>query len=205
MNKTILTITEWITRFAILNLLWIGFTIIGFFVFGFFPATISMFSVVRKWIKGETDINTLSYFWKIYKHEFGKGNVFGLVIWLISCIIFIDLYYMNVTADFFALVIHIPLYLFIFAFVFSLLYFFPVYVHYNTTSMQLVKNSFLIMLIHPLHTVAMFAGIALTFFVMYYIPGLAFFFGGSFVSYLIMGTAYHAFLRIEHKQQQLHP
>lgn len=34
------TVTEWIYRFAIVNLLWILFTIAGLVIFGFFPATL---------------------------------------------------------------------------------------------------------------------------------------------------------------------
>lgn len=55
-------ISNWIMRLAYVNFLWILFTLAGFIVFGFFPATIATFAVVRKWIFDTTDIPIFTTF-----------------------------------------------------------------------------------------------------------------------------------------------
>lgn len=66
--------SEWIMRLVYLNLLWIAFSLLGIVLFGFFPATAAMFSVVRKWIMGETDVRVFKEFWQTYRKEFWKSN-----------------------------------------------------------------------------------------------------------------------------------
>ncbi|WP_084028990.1 YesL family protein [Bacillus sp. J33] len=61
-------------RLVYLNLLWIAFSLLGIVLFGFFPATAAMFSVVRKWIMGETDVRVFKEFWQTYRKEFWKAN-----------------------------------------------------------------------------------------------------------------------------------
>ncbi|WP_396954475.1 DUF624 domain-containing protein, partial [Niallia sp.] len=41
-----------IAKLMYVNALWMGCTFLGLGIFGFFPATAAMFSVVRKWIMG---------------------------------------------------------------------------------------------------------------------------------------------------------
>ncbi|WP_045514978.1 DUF624 domain-containing protein [Neobacillus niacini] len=52
----LLGICQWITRLAYINLLWLFFMSVGLFVFGAAPSTAAMFTIMRKWIKGETDL-----------------------------------------------------------------------------------------------------------------------------------------------------
>ena len=201
MSKSLFAITEWITKFAILNIIWMLFSALGLILFGFFPATVAMFAVIRKWLTGYTNIPVFKYFWKIYKKEFWKANLIGVIVTAVALIVYVDFYYIQANTELSSLFIHIPLYLFIFAFMLTLLYLFPVYVHYDVTFFQVFKNALLIMFIHPIHNIGLIASIAITYLVMSYIPGLAFFFGGSFIAYLIMGTCYNAFQRIDRKKR----
>src|SRR5690625_6342583 len=50
------TLANWIMRLAYVNILWIAFSLVGIIILGFFPATIGMFTVIRKWIQGDGDI-----------------------------------------------------------------------------------------------------------------------------------------------------
>lgn len=201
MTNSLFTLTEWITKFAYLNLLWMLFSLIGLLFFGIFPATVAMFAVIRKWLLGQSDIAIFPYFWKIYKQEFLKSNLMGLVVAFFAMILYVDLLFMQTNSNLTLVLLHVPLYLFIFSCVLTLLYLFPVYVHYDTKFVQTFKNAFLTMIIHPLHNLAMVSGIALTCFALSYIPGLAFFFGSSFIAYMIMGTCYDAFKKIEDKKK----
>jgi uncharacterized membrane protein YesL len=191
------TLTEWITRFAYVNILWIGFSLLGLVVFGISPATVAMFTIIRKWIMGESDIPVFQTFWNSYKKEFLRGNGLGIVIALLAYIIYIDLNYLKLDS-----VIQIPLYLIIFAIVMTILYIFPVYVHYNVTLFQLFKNSFFIMMVNPVSSIMMLLGFVALFFVMKFLPALLFFFGGSLSAGIIMSSCYLAFQKVEKKQKE---
>ena len=191
------TLTEWITRFAYVNLLWIGFSLLGLVVLGISPATLAMFTIIRKWLMGESEIPIFRTFWNSYKKEFLKSNGLGIVIVLLAYIIFIDLSYIKLDT-----IIQIPLYLIIFAIVMTILYIYPVYVHYNITFFQLFKNAFFIMMVNPLSSIMMLIGFAALFFVMKFLPALLFFFGGSLSAGIIMSSCYLAFQKIEKKQKE---
>jgi uncharacterized membrane protein YesL len=197
-------LTEWITKFAYVNLLWIGFSILGMVIFGFCPATVAMFTILRKWIMGERDIPVFRTFWDTYKMEFYRSNGLGIVFALVAGLIFVDLSYMKVDHNNFLKLSHIPLYLFILAAIMTFIYIFPVYVHYNVKFVQMIKNAFLLMLINPIHNISILLGIIAVYFVMKELPGLLFFFGGSITAGIIMSSCYLAFQRIEGKKREAH-
>jgi len=201
MNKLsmsgLFTLTEWITKFAYVNLLWIGFSLLGLVLFGISPATVAMFTVIRKWIMGESDIPVFQTFWGTYKKEFLRSNGLGMVLALLASIIYIDLYYIKIDTSF-----QIPLYLIIFAIIMTVLYIFPVYVHYEVKFIQLFKNAFFIMIVNPAANIMMLIGFIASIFVMKFIPALLFIFGGSISAGIIMASCYLAFQKIEKKQGQ---
>ncbi len=63
-------VSEWIMRFAYVNILWGLFTLAGLVLFGFMPATVAMFTVIRKWLMGETDIPVFKTFFASFKKRF---------------------------------------------------------------------------------------------------------------------------------------
>jgi uncharacterized membrane protein YesL len=193
--------TEWISKFAYINLLWIGFSLAGLLVFGLFPATISMFTIIRKWIMGEGDIPVFRTFWTTYKSEFFRSNGLGLLVAVVCGLIILDLVFMKNLGNGFMNPIQIPLYLFMFAVVMTMLYLFPVYVHYNLKLIQMIKNSFLMMLISPIENLVMIAGIGAVYFVVKFIPGLGIFFGGSLCAAIIMAACYLVFNKVDKKKQ----
>ena len=203
MKHSIFKLTEWVSRLALLNLLWIGFTLVGFVIFGFFPATVAMFSVIRQWLRGRTDLPLFRYYFQAFRAEFFKANGYGLLIMLLGLIVYADLIFLSVNPSPNRLLFQVPLYLFLLFASLTLLYLYPVYVHYKLDFFKIIKQAFLIMLIHPFQTIAMVLGIATTMLVMYFIPALIIFFSGSFTALIIMATCYHAFLKIEQKQKKI--
>ncbi|MCC3357890.1 YesL family protein [Bacillus sp. REN16] len=194
--------TAWISKFAYLNLLWLGFSLVGLVVLGFFPATIAMFSVVRKWLMGETDIAVFSMFWSTYKAEFLRSNGLGLIIVVVGSLIVLDLVFIKNSGGNFVSAIQIPIYLFAFAAVLTTMYVFPVFVHYELKVVQIIKNSFLLMTINPLENLVMLISLVTVFFVVKYIPGLGFFFGGSILATIIMAACLRAFQKMEEKRKR---
>jgi uncharacterized membrane protein YesL len=194
---------EWIMRLAYANLLWILFTLTGLVLFGFFPSTIGLFAVVRKWVRGEHDIPVFKTYWNTFRTEFVKGNILGFILSLIGCMIYIDL-------KFFQLQHGIPFlflsYLFIalfFVYFLTLAYFFPVFVHYDLSMFQYIKQSFFIMISQPFGTIVMVAGMLVVYYIMLFIPGLIPFFAASLFAYVVTWIASRVFSRLENKIQHL--
>ncbi|WP_168412969.1 YesL family protein [Bacillus salacetis] len=196
------SLTEWITKFAYLNILWIGFTLMGLVVIGFLPATVSLFTILRKWIMGDYEIPILQTFWTTYKRELLKSNLLGGVFALLAGVVYLDLHFMSLTGTNEFQVTHIPLYLMILIIVMTVLYTIPVYVHYNAGLAQVFKNAFLIMLLNPVSNILLLAGVIAALFVMDALPALLFIFGGSFTAAIIMSACYLAFQRIDKKQKE---
>jgi uncharacterized membrane protein YesL len=204
MNKTATrayAATEWITRFAYVNLLWIGFSLLGLIVFGFFPAAISMFTIIRKWVMGETDIPIFQTFLNTYKSEFIKSNCLGAIIAIIVGLIVFNTVLVQNMGNEFSSVIQVPIYMFMFAAGLAILYMFSVYVHYELTLLQIIKNSFLMMIIHPMENLVIISGLVAVFFVVKFIPGLGFFFGGSISAAIVMATCYLVFKKVDKRKQ----
>lgn len=193
--------TVWISRLAILNLLWLGFSLLGLVAFGFFPATVAMFVVLRSWLRGEDDRPIFSTYWQAYRANFFTANGYGLIIALVGAIVYSNLIFMSLSESQSILLLHIPLYTFLIFVALTLLYLFPVYAHYDLGFFQTIKQAFLIMVIQPIQSLVMIFGIVASVVVMKFIPGLTFFYGGSFIGLLIMATCYHSFQTIEQKQK----
>ncbi|QOY37141.1 YesL family protein [Anaerobacillus isosaccharinicus] len=195
-------------RLAYLNLLWLFFIIIGLGIFGFFPATIALFSIIRQWVKGNTDIPIYKTFWSTYKTEFFKGNLLAVSYFFIGMILYIDiLYFSNPTS-----VVTLVLYYFfwVVAFLFALvgILLFPVYVHYQSKWWQYYKTTFLIMLLNPLLVIATLVIVTGSAVVLRVFPGLIPVFSGSVLAYGLMLVSYHAFNKVEqissaHKNKEL--
>lgn len=200
MNSTsgmIYNALEWVTRFAYINILWGLFSLLGGVIFGFFPATIAMFALIREWIKGNTEIPVFSSFWKFYKADFLKSNLLGLFIAAVVIVIYIDVQYIqNSTSLEWT---YIPLFVFMLLFILFLFYIFPVFVHYDLKIPQLIKNAFLLMLINPLHSLFMIICLTSIFFVMRALPALAFIFGGSAYAFITMWLCFNAFNKVKRK------
>ncbi|WP_077620722.1 YesL family protein [Bacillus sinesaloumensis] len=195
--------TIWISKFAYLNLLWIGFSLVGLVVLGFFPSTAAMFSIIRKWLMGETDIPVFSTFWSTYKAEFWRSNGLGLIIAIVGGLIVLNLLVVNNSSGSLFGAIQIPIYLFIFVVGMTALYIFPVFSHFELKVVHIIKNSFLLMLINPLENILMIISLVTVFFVVKYMPGLGFFFGGSLSAAIIMAACYRAIKKMENKKEQL--
>ncbi|WP_152657902.1 YesL family protein [Oceanobacillus sp. CFH 90083] len=188
----------WVTRFAYLNLLWIAFSLLGLGLFGLFPATASMFAVVRKWVQGEKDIPILAVFWKSYKREFLKINVLGYILAAAGYVMTMEFQILR-TQEHIAYTIAsfaiIGLFLLLAV---IMLYIFPVFAHFQLRSLDYIKWALLIGIGHPLLTVFLFGiVIAISYLSFMTIPALFFFFGGSVIAYIIMWGVQLTFSKME--------
>ncbi|GAB2557972.1 YesL family protein [Gracilibacillus alcaliphilus] len=200
MRNSFVGITEWITRFAYLNVLWIAFTLLGGIILGLFPATIAMFAITRQWVRKETDQPIFSSFWKTYKREFFRSNLLGVCFYVIGFIFYINVLLLSVIDSGIYDSVKIPVYFSMCVIGLIMLYVLPVYVHYDLRLLTIWKNAFFIMISHPLHNMIMVIASALSIYLLLQLPATLFFFSGSMVTYIIMVISYHAFTRIAIKK-----
>jgi uncharacterized membrane protein YesL len=194
---------EWISRLAFLNLLWISFSLLGLIIFGFFPATVAMFAVARKWMLGNDEMSIFKTFWTAYKREFLKSNILGVIIVAIGLILYIDFQFVQHAANSFATFLYVPFFIITLIFISMLFYIIPIFVHYDMKLSQVIKNSFFVMIMNPLSTFYMLIGSFGILFVLSYAPPICLLYSGNLLALFIMKPATNAFEKINQKSQLL--
>ena len=195
-------LSDWIMKLAYVNILWLLFSILGIVLFGFFPATIAMFTIVRKWLSDdEEEFSVFKLFWTTYKQEFFKSNLLGFIITIITYLFYIELNFIENYHNDFLQLFYYPLFILRYVFYLTILFIFPTYVHYDIKFFHLLKNAFLMMLLNPIPTIMMVIGSLIIYFANMYMPIIAVFFSGSVVTLVIMKVALMAFRKIEVKKK----
>lgn len=228
LSRGIFIISEWIMRFAVVNLLWILFNLpIIYIVFNLlyleenqdillliiiliplfpsllFPATMPMFAMVRDWVI-ERNVSSLfiRLYWNYYKENY-KSSLFGGTILTVFWLIWgIDIYYLS-TNDFHTIFIFIFMILGIMLYIFTI-NFFSINVHYHITISKSLRHAFLLTMTSPL----LFISIALTngfviyisfSFFRYFLPFLT----CSFIAFLSFSSFYRHYLKVVNKQEKM--
>ncbi|WP_027410333.1 YesL family protein [Anoxybacteroides tepidamans] len=194
-------VCDWMVKLAYANLLWLVFSLIGLVAVGLAPASISLFTVIRKWLIEEENIPVFKTFFHTYKKEFFRANALGLLIMLAMCVLYADFLYMlnekGVMQGLFSAVL-------LMAIVFCImiaLYIFPIYVHYQLSVFQYIKYAFLIGATNPITTVAMIVSIFFLGIIFMYMPAFIPFFGASSFSFILMWGGLSCFRKIEKKKR----
>lgn len=212
-------ITEWVMRLAVTNLLWVLFNlpiifiglnvlivdstaefiflsaiIMGLLPFFFFPATMSMFALIRRWIMKELDIPIIRSFWKHYKENYIRSMLGGFVIVLIWAILLVDYYYfVNFVNDltkyfFFALFFYLSMFT---------IHFFSNTVHFQTKLLPSLKNSLLMTLKNPvISLVVTFINVLIVVISFKLAPFLIPFFMGAIMTSISFTVFYKLSLRL---------
>lgn len=200
-TNSIYKTSDWIMKLAYVNILWIIFSLIGLVILGLFPATIAMFTVVRKWVYSDQEsFSAFKLFWNTYKKEFLKSNVIGLIIMIISYLFYLEIQFIQVYNHEFLNLFFYPLLILLFVFVLTVLYVFPTYVHYDIKIFHLIKNSFLMMVLNPISTIFMIMGCITIYILSVMFPVSVLFFSGSLFAFFTIKSAFIAFRKIEEKQ-----
>lgn len=199
MMNAINTFLDWVMRIAILNVLWIVFTILGLGFLGLFPATSATFTIARKWITGETDIPVIKTFWKNYKKDFIQSNLLGYTLSVFAYILYLDFVFLTVSPSNFVHYLTIPFIIISVIFVLAALYAFPVFVYYDMKLFQVLKSALFIMALNPIQTLIMVIGSLGVVVILWFFQGLAIFFGPSVLALVIMMPAYRAFQKVHEK------
>ncbi|USB32231.1 DUF624 domain-containing protein [Paenibacillus sp. YPG26] len=225
-------ITEWISRIAASNLLWLLCSIPFFFVvvskilllqampdqpetlsywlmailapITLFPATSALFAVTRKWVMGEEDVSVWRTFFKGYKENY-KQSLLGGIFYTLLCVIMIVDYkvYMDQIPG--AKVIGIVMLIFLFILFISLFNFFSMIAHYHMGIKQLIKNSVLLVMVRPLRMLSTLICAGVLVIITVKFPFLILFGFGSLTAYVAFFNFYGTYTKMQQmaeKQKQ---
>ena len=180
-----------------LNFLWLFFSAIGLFVFGIFPATIALFTIIRQFhLDIEKPITRT--FWEVYKTEWLRGNGYAAISYIIVLILAIDFYaiYMVDSLSFLLM----PTIIIAFLIFGTLFFFFPVYVHFDLAFLAMIKQAFLFTVTSPFTVILNALSIVLIYGLFNIMPGAIPLFAGSMLSWFVMKFSLRSFKKIEQRK-----
>lgn len=178
LSKGIVTGTEWIARLALLNLIWLLFSIP---VITLIPATNTLFYLLNLWSNGETSQPIFKTFWHHFKTHFWDGYKVGTPIFIILVILLLDQWYLNSLSTPSAW-IHIYQYvLYFFSILFSLtaLFYAALSKKLPLTFPKRLLTSLLMMIGHPVISGGLLLTVLLLLFIFSNWPAMLFFFSAS--------------------------
>lgn len=194
---------QWLTHFFYLNLLWIGFSLLGGIIFGIFPSTIALFSIARKHTRREVGFPIFKTFLKTYQKEFIQGNCLGWLFVLIGFILAIDLNFFRQMEGTFYAVMDVVTVITILIYGLILLYMFPVYVHFDLRISQYVKQAFLIAFLRPMNSFLLVFGTLGAYYFYITFPGFIPLFGLTILAYYQTWMVFRSFRTIERYAQKI--
>ncbi|MGE8078579.1 YesL family protein [Peribacillus loiseleuriae] len=206
MQKTmgkLFTVCEWIMRLAFVNLLWILFSIAGLLVFGIMPASVALFTIVRKWQMEETDIPVLKTFLTVYRQEFKRSNGLGFCLSLSGAFLTFDFLYLRTVHGALQLALLVPLMIIAAFYITTALYILPVYVHYDLKMITNLKNAFFLGVLNFHMTLLMLVTLAAIIILILYQPGLVPFFSAVSIAWILMFGGIYSFNRIDARQSKV--
>ncbi len=177
---------EWICRMVYLNMLWLMATILGLILFGVFPATVAMLTVMRKWLLQEINTPIFSTFAATYKKEFLRSNGLGLMMAAAGFIIYLNFSIIGAIGGAISFVLLAGLISTAILYVIALLFVFPTYVHYELKLTDYIKAALVLGIRNPLVLMALILSLILLYFLFNLVPGLMPFFIGSATGLILM-------------------
>lgn len=170
--------------------------------FLYFPATATLFAIIRRWVMKRSVKNMFTTFWRFYKANYKRS--------FLSSFIFILLFFiwlMNVRVSFVSyhsLLFYI--YVLIFFMIVSLMhYFYADMVHFKISVMTSLHKVIYMSVFYLPYTISAAAITCFIFIVLFMIhPILLFLFGGGMMAYVYFFTYYQIYLRAQAKVEREH-
>lgn len=194
-------ITEIITQFVLLNVMWILGTLMGGVIFGWAPSCVAVFSIVRDMLMKREKDGLLKEFWSIYKKEFIKSNKLGLICMILFVITLINKYnFANQQETLFKILVLLSNLSEVLIFG-CILYMFPLYVHYDIDLKSCFMTALSLLICKPLVTLFIILWSILITIILSKIPGIIVVGGISAYFYGVMAINYQFFMRNEQRIQ----
>lgn len=198
--NVIMSFFDWVTKFVLVQLVWIVLTLMGVGFFGIFPASVAMFSIVRKWLTGKDDFPIIPYMWKTYKKEFIKSNAYFYTLMGVGTLLYFYFKFFQSGYGKFEAISTIILFVLILIYCLTLMIAFPVYAHYELNLKNFYKMIWYITLSYPFHMITILVIYALFVWMISKIPGLIPFMSFNLLAFSVMFIMTLVFKKIEDKK-----
>lgn len=181
-----------IVDFLLLNFLWFLFCLP---VITIFPATAAMFGVVRSWLRKE-EPGTTKLFITLFKDNVKHGLILG-VVWALLGSLFTFNVFVGFQMDGSIKMILMPfLLIIIILYFYTSIFVFPIMVNYQLNWMEVIKNSFLFSLGHPLTSLLGISILTVVIMLTFIIP-ISFLVLSSTAAYFIYYFCSKSFNKVE--------
>lgn len=192
-----------IYELLILNILWIGCTLLGGIIFGWAPSTVALLTILRDKIMKKENGSISKKFWRIYRDEFKRINIISIVIMILSFMVYVNRSNFQVQSGTFYYGMYILSTFGKWAIIAITLVIFPIYVNYNMSIKEYFMKSILIIIMRPLVLIciALWCWVFYSVFVM--IPGVLPVFGIALFGYGIMAVSYQFFRKNEERLKRV--
>ncbi|MER2293703.1 MAG: DUF624 domain-containing protein [Desemzia incerta] len=177
-SNGIVVATEWISRLAIANLMWL---LCSLPIITLIPATNALFRLFYLWSKGEDTPSTAKTFWDSFKKVFWNSYKGAGLVWGVLVVLLLDSWILTLLAQTQAW-LHIYKYvLYMTTFLFSLtaLYYFPLSKKLSGSGPKQLLTAFWLMIGHPVLSLLLAASCMLLVIILLRFPALLFFFSGT--------------------------
>lgn len=191
-------------RLAQFQLLWVVFSLCGGILLGIMPATVSLFTVMRKWMQGNEDNKSYaSIYWTTFRKEFWKANGLGLILTMMGFLIYLNFSILRFSQGVMYWCLLILVIMASILYVILLIYIFPVYVHFENRFSRYFSISLLIGVSFPFHTLLMVIGFYLLSLLFKTIPGLIPFLSISLLACQSTWVSMRVFTQMDEKKSHL--
>ena len=197
--EKIIKITEFITEFVMLNLMWFAGCVLGGVIFGWAPSTVALLAVIRNKIMKKEYYGVVRSFWATYKKEFIKSNALGIVCMLFLVIVSINKINFDSQPEGIFTILSVISTVVRALICGIILYMFPLYVHYNMDLKEYFIRALNLLIVKPFVTICIVLWTLLVYVIIMKIPGLIAIFGVSVYFYGIMAINYQFFMRNEQR------
>ncbi|WP_181898728.1 YesL family protein [Halobacillus trueperi] len=169
-GNLIYLVCDWFMRLAILNLLWITFTLMGGGVFGIFPASAACVALLKEWIADRRP-HPVAFYWNIYKRSFLSANVVFLCTFVLMILLGFNIYTsLQFTGVWFYLFFSGTVFLGAGVLMTAILTFNPL--SQGMKAKEALKNAIHLLLLYPGRLLSFIAGFALLLVCIRFIPGI---------------------------------
>ncbi|MCR8851294.1 DUF624 domain-containing protein [Lysinibacillus sp. FSL R7-0073] len=185
---------EWITLLAVLQLLWTGLTLLGLLLFGVAPATVAMFTTLRKRLQGEDDLKRLvKIYWNTYKVEFIPSNKIGMILLSIGYFLTINFQIVSSLHGLLGLLLLTAFISISILFGIIVVNIFQLYAHYDLPTLRYFAASIIFSIAYPLQMISNIVGLMILYKIYSWFPGLIPFFGVSLAALFLTWMSSHIF------------
>ena len=171
---------EVVTMLAVLQLMWIGLTLLGLVVLGISPATVGLFVVMRKRLQGQDSLRSLtSNYWATYKAEFINSNKIGIILIVIGYFLVLNLRIVLTINGTFGLLMITLMVMISILYAVIVMNIFQVFANYELPLLRYFSASLLLSISYPIQVIGSVMGLYVFYRGFLIIPGLLPFFGIS--------------------------